>query len=145
MAKIVESKSTHYYPSTAYDEDSDNDETVDINGFCILQSQLGQAKLIFKEHPETSSNFHLKNELKEADNTIWDLEAAGFKLDWLKQKLEEIRVIVKEAQDRAARMRELDRKILGKMKELVVLEDKLKKEQLKAMSDELGYYYCFFI
>ncbi|CAH8261982.1 unnamed protein product [Arabidopsis lyrata] len=174
MSKIVESKSTLSYPSTSHFGDFDTDETVNINGFWICRSQLGQAKLIFKEHPETASNFCLKSffaketyltallnlidkmnmlslqslskdDLKEVDNTILDLEAAGFKLDWLKKKFEEIRVIVKKAQDREARMRELDRKIRKKMHELVVLEDKMKKEQLEAKSEELGYYYDFFI
>lgn len=79
-------------------------------------------------------------ELKEAENTILDLEAAGFKLDWLKRKLEEIRVTKKKAKNRTTRMRELDRKIQKHLEELSVLQEEMKKEQFEAMCDKPEYY-----
>ncbi|CAH8261981.1 unnamed protein product [Arabidopsis lyrata] len=165
----VESKSIVSHPGTAYDEDWDNDEIVSINGFWIFRSQLDLAKRIFEKHPETASNFCLKSEfaketyltalldlidmmnmlpqqslfeaeLKEAQNTILDLEAAGFKLDWLKRNLEEIRFTKKKVKDRTARMRELDRKIQKHLEELSVLQEEMKKEQFEAMCDKPEYH-----
>ncbi|VYS52103.1 unnamed protein product [Arabidopsis thaliana] len=169
MSKISESKSTLSHHGTAYDEDLDNDEIVNIKGFWIFRSKLGLAKRVFEKHPETTTKFCLKSEfaketyltalldlidiinmlpqqslfeaeLKEAENTIWDLEAAGFKLDWLKRKLEEIRVTKKKAKNRTARMRELDRKIQKHLEELSVLQEEMKKEQFEAMCDKPEYY-----
>ncbi|ESQ44250.1 hypothetical protein EUTSA_v10006413mg, partial [Eutrema salsugineum] len=89
--------------------DSD-DETVDVNGFQILSSQLKKAYIdVLLDVIETlcRSPHELTSPL---DNTIFDLEDVGFKLDWVKMKLWKVYVKKKQEQESSARIRELQEK-----------------------------------
>ncbi|CAN7111338.1 MATH domain and coiled-coil domain-containing protein At2g42470-like [Brassica rapa] len=93
-------------------------ETIDVNGFQVLYSEVGQVTTIFEKHPDVALNFIPKsqlvktvymkllmflieklnkpprsfsnNALSNARMELIDLTKAGFKLDWLKEKLDEI-------------------------------------------------------
>ncbi|WZZ27869.1 MATH domain and coiled-coil domain-containing protein At2g42470-like [Brassica napus] len=100
-------------------------ETLDVNGFQVLYSEVGQVTTIFAKHPDVALNFipksqlvktvymkllmflieklnkpprsFIKNELSNARMELIDLTKAGFKLDWLKEKLDEISLERKKA------------------------------------------------
>ncbi|CAN6844722.1 unnamed protein product, partial [Brassica oleracea] len=93
-------------------------ETVDMNGFKVLASQVTLVRKIFAEHPDIALGFKSKNqvlktaymnvliglintlnkpshnhsetELTKAESELSELEEVGFKLDWLKLKLEDV-------------------------------------------------------
>ncbi|CAF2152700.1 unnamed protein product [Brassica rapa] len=93
-------------------------ETLDVNGFQVLYSEVGQVTAMFAKHPDVALNFIPKsqlvktvymkllmflieklnkpprsfsnNALSNARMELIDLTKAGFKLDWLKEKLDEI-------------------------------------------------------
>ncbi|XP_056844002.1 MATH domain and coiled-coil domain-containing protein At2g42470-like [Raphanus sativus] len=102
-------------------------ETLDVNGFQVLYCEVGQVTNIFAKHPDIALNFipksqlvkttymHLlmglieklnkpprsftKNELSDTRMELTDLTKAGFKLDWLKEKLDEISLEWKKSND----------------------------------------------
>lgn len=124
---------------------------------------------IFEKHPETAMNIRPKNqmvknaymnnlldlidiiclapqelteeELRNAESQLLELVEVGFKLDWLKQKLEELCVKKKKMEARGARMRELDGMIMEQRRVLWELETELKNEENEAVSDSarLGF------
>ncbi|CAA7053886.1 unnamed protein product [Microthlaspi erraticum] len=93
-------------------------EMFDVNGFQVLLPQVPLVSWIFVEHPDFAFNFKPKNqwlkttymnillgligtlnkplhslteaEVSNAESDLIDLTEAGFKLDWLKIKLEEV-------------------------------------------------------
>ncbi|CAF2300127.1 unnamed protein product, partial [Brassica napus] len=97
---------------------SGKEETMDINGFKVLASQVTLVRKIFAEHPDIAlglksknqvlktaymnvliglintlnkpSHNHSETELTKAGSELSELEEVGFKLDWLKSKLEEV-------------------------------------------------------
>lgn len=124
---------------------------------------------IFEKHPETAMSIRPKNqmvknaymnnlldlidiiclapqelteeELRDAENPLSELVEVGFKLDWLKKKLEELCVRKKKMEARGARMRELDGMIVEQRRVLWALETELKNEENEAVSDSarLGF------
>lgn len=124
---------------------------------------------IFEKHPETATNIRPKNqmvknaymnnlldlidiiclapqelteeELINAENQLLELVEVGFKLDWLKKKLEDLCVKKKKMEARGARMRELDGMIMEQRRVLWELETELKNEENEAVSDSarLGF------
>ncbi|XP_019100717.1 PREDICTED: MATH domain and coiled-coil domain-containing protein At2g42480-like [Camelina sativa] len=100
-------------------------DTVDINGFKVLASQANSVRKIFSEHPDLAEDFKLKNqvvrmeymnvlvnlivtlhkpsenhsesELSHARSDLCELKEAGFKLDWLQSKLDEVSLKRKKA------------------------------------------------
>lgn len=77
-----------------------------------------------------------EGKLNEADNLIADLVDAGFKLDWLKKKPEEIRVKKKKWLSRRVRMRELCGKIEKQSQVLLTLETELKNLEDESLAEE---------
>ncbi|EOA28673.1 hypothetical protein CARUB_v10024897mg [Capsella rubella] len=97
---------------------SEKKETVDINGFQLLASQATLARKIFAEHPDLAYDFtprnqvvrteymnvllslvetldnpslnHSETELSNVRIELSELAEAGFKLDWLYSKLDEV-------------------------------------------------------
>ncbi|WZY91567.1 hypothetical protein YC2023_063896 [Brassica napus] len=97
-------------------EDVSEKETVDINGFQVSASHVALVKKIFAEHPDIALGFkpksqvvktaymnvllglintlnepsesHLEAELVISHSELSELEEVGFKIDWLKSKLE---------------------------------------------------------
>ncbi|CAN8267960.1 unnamed protein product [Cochlearia groenlandica] len=146
------------------------DGTVEINGFRVFYSEVDYVRRIFEKHPETTLNLRPKNqmvknaymnslldlidtirlapqeiteeELSEAENTLSELVIeVGFKLDWLKEKLDELYLKKKKMESRGARMRELDGLIVQQRKILWELEAELKNEENEAVSDSVRL--CF--
>ncbi|XP_010516470.1 PREDICTED: MATH domain and coiled-coil domain-containing protein At2g42465-like [Camelina sativa] len=145
------------------------DGTVEVNGFRIFYSEVDCVRRIFEKHPETAMNIRPKNqmvknaymnnlldlidiiclapqelteeELRDAENTLFELVEVGFELDWLKKKLEELCVKKKKMEARGARMRELDGMIVEQRRVLWALETERKNEENEARSDSarLGF------
>ncbi|CAL9216970.1 unnamed protein product [Arabidopsis halleri] len=93
-------------------------KSVDVNGFQVLPSQVESVNNLFEKHPDIASNFHLENphlrttylnsllclteilsqspekisnvDLDNAHCTLSYVKKAGFKLDWLEEKLKEL-------------------------------------------------------
>ncbi|OAP16161.1 hypothetical protein AXX17_AT1G32040 [Arabidopsis thaliana] len=93
-------------------------ETIDLNGFQVLPSQVESVNNLFENHPDIASKFCLENpllrttylnsllclteilsqspeklssvDLGNAYCTLSSLTKAGFKLDWLEKKLKEV-------------------------------------------------------
>ncbi|KAJ0265858.1 MATH/TRAF domain-containing protein [Hirschfeldia incana] len=110
-------------------------ETMDVEGFQVLYSQAVQVSWISVRHPDFALNFKPKSQLvkttymnvllkliekldkpphsfseTELSNTrteLVDLTETGFKLDWLKVKLDEISLAWKKTTD-ASRIQELE-------------------------------------
>ncbi|CAL9245935.1 hypothetical protein ISN44_As10g027380 [Arabidopsis suecica] len=145
------------------------DGTVEVYGFRVFYSEVDCVRRIFEKHPETAMNIRPKNqmvknaymnnlldlidiiclapqelteeELRNAENQLLELVEVGFKLDWLKKKLEELCVKKKKMEARGARMRELDGMIMEQRRVLWELETELKNEENEAVSDSarLGF------
>ncbi|KAG7648143.1 MATH/TRAF domain, partial [Arabidopsis thaliana x Arabidopsis arenosa] len=93
-------------------------ESIDVNGFQVLPSQVESVKSLFEEQPDIESKLHLKNphmritylnsllslteilsqspenisndDLANAYSTLSYVTKAGFKLDWLEKKLKDV-------------------------------------------------------
>ncbi|XP_019099796.1 PREDICTED: MATH domain and coiled-coil domain-containing protein At2g42480-like [Camelina sativa] len=106
-------------------EREDVTETVDIYGFQVLASQVFAARTIFSDHPDLAydfkpknqvvrteymnvllnlvetlykpSQYHAETDLRNAQIELSELAEAGFKLDWLKSKLDEVSLKSKRA------------------------------------------------
>ncbi|XP_019099883.1 PREDICTED: MATH domain and coiled-coil domain-containing protein At2g42480-like [Camelina sativa] len=104
---------------------SENKETLDINGFQVFASRATSARKIFTEHPDLAEDFkpknqvvkteymnvllnlietlnkpsqnHSESELNNAQSELSELMEQGFKLDWLKSKLDEVSLKRKKA------------------------------------------------
>ncbi|XP_010431454.1 PREDICTED: MATH domain and coiled-coil domain-containing protein At3g58380 [Camelina sativa] len=94
-------------------------ESIDVNGFQILPSQVESVKRIFERYPDIASQVRLKkrslrttymnvllgivetlcqlpaeisdDDLDEASAAVSDVAQGGFKVDWLEKKLEEVK------------------------------------------------------
>ncbi|KAF3555957.1 hypothetical protein F2Q69_00015085 [Brassica cretica] len=127
-------------------------ETMDVGGLHVLYSQAFQVSWIFVRHPDTALNFRPKSHLvkttymnlllkliekldklphsfseTELSNTrteLVDLTQTGFKLDWLKEKLDVIYLERKKTAD-ASRIQELEQHNKN-------LKAELNKEKIKS-------------
>ncbi|KAJ0265862.1 MATH/TRAF domain-containing protein [Hirschfeldia incana] len=127
-------------------------ETMDIEGFQVLCSQAIQVSWIFVRHPDIALNFKPKShsvkttymnlllklvekldkppqsfsetELSNTRTELVDLTETGFKLDWLKVKLDEITLERKKTAD-ASRIQELEQDNKN-------LKAELNKEKIKS-------------
>ncbi|CAL9236625.1 unnamed protein product, partial [Arabidopsis halleri] len=134
-------------------------ETVDINGFQVLASQGTPARKIFAEHPDLANDFKLKNqvvrteymsvllnlietlnrpsqdhsetELSNAHSMLSELTEAGFKLEWLKSKLDEVSLKRKKAD---ADVQQLDERL----KNLEQMKLDFKLDGLKSKLEEVS-------
>ncbi|KAG7566150.1 TRAF-like [Arabidopsis suecica] len=94
-------------------------ESIDVNGFQVLPSQVESVRRIFEKHPEIAVGFQVKNQhlrktfmnflvnvietlcqslqelsnedLVEVDIALTYLKDAGFKVDWLEKKLDQVK------------------------------------------------------
>ncbi|CAD5326170.1 unnamed protein product [Arabidopsis thaliana] len=94
-------------------------ESIDVNGFQVLPSQVESVRRIFKKHPDIAVGFQVKNQhlrktfmsflvnvietmcqslqelsnedLVEVDIALTYLKDAGFKVDWLEKKLDHVK------------------------------------------------------
>ncbi|CAH8350847.1 unnamed protein product [Eruca vesicaria subsp. sativa] len=111
-------------------------ETLDVRGFQVLYSQVNHVNRIFFDHPDIALNFKPKSQLVKTTymnillGLIWklnkpahifseaelsnsrielaDLTETGFKLEWLKTRLNEICWVRKKIVDDSARVKELE-------------------------------------
>lgn len=100
-------------------EDSSTQGKVDVNGFQVLPSQVEYVRSIFERHPDIAVEFRAKNQhlrtscmifllslietlcqsleelsnedLVEADIALTYVKDAGFKVDWLEKKLDQVK------------------------------------------------------
>ncbi|CAL9237551.1 unnamed protein product [Arabidopsis halleri] len=154
-------------------------EMLDVNGFQVLYSQVASVSWIFVEHPDVAVNFKPKNqllkttymnillglivtlnkplhsitetELNNAQSDLIELTEAGFKLDWLKIKLDEVSLERKIANADGYRVQSLaehiknlkievnqeqinsSAKILSLEQKLSNLKDELNKKNAKSL------------
>ena len=127
-------------------------ETVDMNGFKVLASQVTLVRKIFAEHPDTAvglksknqvlktaymnvliglintlnkpSHNHSEAELTKAESEWSELEEVGFKLDWLKSKLEGVILERKKVDDYGNKVIQLEERV----KNLEQMENKMKRK-----------------
>ncbi|VVB06142.1 unnamed protein product [Arabis nemorensis] len=146
---------------SSHKETSSVKETIDVNGFQVLPSQVDSVKRIFKKHPNMASEIRTKNQdlrtscmnvllnliktmcqslqdlsiddLGQADNAITYLKISGFKVDWLERKLEEVKEKKMEEEIGETRMQELEKELKGFKQKYSDIEALLekKKEELK--------------
>ncbi|XP_010467068.1 PREDICTED: MATH domain and coiled-coil domain-containing protein At2g05410-like [Camelina sativa] len=145
------------------EESSSIMETVDVNGFQVLPSQVECVKRFFDRHLAIASKFRPKNpylktaymnfllnltqtlsqspqelsndDLSDAGASLAYLREAGFELDWLEKKLDEVKEKKKKEEACLARLRNMDEELQPFKKKCLDLEaqiDKEKKELLAA-------------
>ncbi|KAF3521728.1 hypothetical protein F2Q69_00049424 [Brassica cretica] len=95
-------------------------ETMNVNGFEVFSSQS----------PDKLS----EDDLRNADDTLADLIAVGFKLNWLKSKLNEVTEKKKMEQGTGARLKTMEEQ-LQKLKLMFLnLETQLQTEKVEALA-----------
>ncbi|CAH2047691.1 unnamed protein product [Thlaspi arvense] len=128
-------------------------ETLDVQGFQVLYSQVTSVTRLFAKHPGFAANFKPKSqlvkttymnillgliealnkpphslsetELTNAHSELIDLTEAGFKLDWLRTKLDEVSLERKKASADGIRVQELEEEVKN-------LKAELNKEKVKS-------------
>ncbi|EOA32652.1 hypothetical protein CARUB_v10015949mg [Capsella rubella] len=139
------------------EESSQEMETIDINGFQILPSQVGLVKSLFERHQDIASKFRLKNpclkmaymnfllsltqtlakstqelsndDLSGAGTALAYLREVGFKLDWLEKKLDEVKEKKKKEVACLARLKEMDEELQPFKKKCLDIEAQMDKEK----------------
>ncbi|XP_018480149.1 MATH domain and coiled-coil domain-containing protein At3g58340-like [Raphanus sativus] len=109
---------------------------LEVNGFHVLPSQVQSVRLIFERHPETAVGFRAKNQylrttfmnfllsliqtlyqplqelssedLVEADIALTYLRDVGFKVDWLENKLDQLKARKEKERACEARVQEME-------------------------------------
>lgn len=137
----------------------DGCDLVDANGFQVLSSQVKLVSRIFEKHPDIALEFRAKNQhlrtacmtvllslietlcqspqelsiedLVEAQNALAHVKDAGFKVDWLEKKLEEVKEKKEEEQTGLARMQELEEELKDLQQKCSEIEALLEKEKAK--------------
>ncbi|KAJ4868061.1 MATH domain and coiled-coil domain-containing protein [Raphanus sativus] len=135
-------------------------ETLVLKGFEVLYSQYDSVHKIFKEHPNIAIDFKPKDkgvkaaymnlllslietlrkppqsfsntELSNAESQLNELAEAGFKLDWLKSKLEEVSLERNNADADGSRVQEVEQRIKNLELTLLDLKVELKREKSKS-------------
>ncbi|XP_019102051.1 PREDICTED: MATH domain and coiled-coil domain-containing protein At2g42465-like [Camelina sativa] len=143
----------------AYPDKSEKD-TVDVNGFQVLSSQVTSVRQVLDEHPDIAVDIRSKNqvvkteymnvllrvietmgkppqsisetELTNVHSELTELTEVGFKVEWLKTKLEEFSVEWKKANADGCRIQQLEEHV--KNLELTVLDLKAELDMEKAKS-----------
>ncbi|XP_019101979.1 PREDICTED: MATH domain and coiled-coil domain-containing protein At2g42480-like [Camelina sativa] len=110
---------------------SEKKDTVDICGFKVFASQANSVRKIFSEHPDLAEDFKLKNQVVRMEymNVLVNLIEAGFKLDWLQSKLDEVSLKRKKA---VVDIHQLD----GRVKNLEQMKLDFKLDCLKTKLEE---------
>ncbi|CAH8321302.1 unnamed protein product [Eruca vesicaria subsp. sativa] len=134
-------------------------ETMDVNGFQLLPSQMELVSRLLERHPEIASNFRTKNpnlrtgymslllslietlrqsphelsktDLDEADAALGSMTNAGFKLDWLEKKLDEMAEKKEKEEASEIRVQEIEEELKDLKQKCSDLEAQLEKEKLE--------------
>ncbi|KFK35054.1 hypothetical protein AALP_AA5G228600 [Arabis alpina] len=132
-------------------------EIMEVNGFKVLPSQVESVSCIFERHPDFASEFHPKNQhlrsaymnvllgviemlcqsteelskddLTDAEASLEYLTNAGFDLDWLEEKLEEV-TEKKEEEAGETRLQEIEKELKDLKLKCSNLEAELEKEKV---------------
>ncbi|ESQ29434.1 hypothetical protein EUTSA_v10024153mg [Eutrema salsugineum] len=139
-------------------------EMLDVRGFQVLYSQAVPVSWIFEEHPDIAVNFKPKSQLMKAtymnillglidtlnkpphslsetelsngQNELIDLTEVGFKLDWLKTKLDDVSLERKKTNADGSRVKELEEQVKNLNLELDTEKAKSATSAAKVMSLE---------
>ncbi|XP_048597205.1 MATH domain and coiled-coil domain-containing protein At3g58370-like [Brassica napus] len=131
-------------------------ETVDVNGFQVSTSQVASVRCIFEKHPDfaskvRSNNQHLKSsyinvllglietlcqlpeklsddDLDEASAAVSYLTQVGFKVDWLEEKLEEVREKKTKVYTGKAQLQHMEEEFKVLNKKCLELKDLVEKQ-----------------
>ncbi|KAJ4885040.1 hypothetical protein Rs2_35133 [Raphanus sativus] len=137
-------------------------ETKDVNGFQVFSSQVESVSYIFKRHPDITSDFRPKNQqirraymnellsliemlcqspeklseddLSNDDDTLADLIDVGFRLDWLKTKMNEVSEKKKKEQSSGTRLKTMEEELLKLKLMFLDLETQLQMEKAEALA-----------
>ncbi|CAH8269021.1 unnamed protein product [Arabidopsis lyrata] len=137
-------------------------ETMDVNGFQVLPSQEKFVSRIFEKYPDIAVGFHAKNQhlrtacmnvllslietlcqspqelsnedMVEADNALTYVKDAGFKVDWLEKKLEEVKEKKVVGHTGETRIQELEEEMLNIMCKWSDMKAVLEKEKTKVLA-----------
>ncbi|CAH8343495.1 unnamed protein product [Eruca vesicaria subsp. sativa] len=132
-------------------------ESMDVNGFQVLPSQLESVSRIFERHPDIASQFRPKNQhlrtayinvllsliktlcqstqelskedLNDAYASLAYLTDAGMNLDWLEEKLEEMSEKKEKQEAGEKRMKEIEEELKDLKLKFSNLEAELEKEK----------------
>ncbi|EFH59948.1 hypothetical protein ARALYDRAFT_319311 [Arabidopsis lyrata subsp. lyrata] len=132
-------------------------KTIDVNGFQVLRSQEESVKSLFERHLNIASKFRPKNsylktaymnvllsltqticqspqelsndDLSDAGAALAYLREAGFELDWLEKKLDEVKEKKKKEEACLARIQEIDEQLQPFKKTYLDLEAQIDKEK----------------
>ncbi|ANM63713.1 TRAF-like family protein [Arabidopsis thaliana] len=137
-------------------------ETMDINGFQVLPSQVTLVSRILKKYPDIALGFNAKNrhlrtacmnvlislietlcqspqelsdeDMDEADNALVYVQDAGFKVDWLDKKLKEVKEKKVVEQTGKTRIQELEEELKEFKQKCLDREALLEKEKAKVLA-----------
>ncbi|CAG7867675.1 unnamed protein product [Brassica rapa] len=147
---------------------STENDVLDYNGFNIIASQAGPVRDIFVQHPDFAIDVIPKNqgvrtsymnlllglvealrkspqsfsvtELSNAESELAELKEAGFKLDWLDSRLEEISLERKKLVSDGPWVKKLEEQIKSVELTLSDLKVELEKERIKSIiAGPVGY------
>ncbi|CAN8279879.1 unnamed protein product [Cochlearia groenlandica] len=132
-------------------------ESIDVNGFQVLPSQVEYVKSIFERHPDIASEFRPKNQhlkkayinvllslietlcqptkelseddLTEAHASLEYLTEAGLSLDWLEDKLDEVDEKKKNEEASETRVQKIEKDLKDLKLKCLNLEAELEKEK----------------
>ncbi|KAJ4885055.1 Protein RESTRICTED TEV MOVEMENT 3 [Raphanus sativus] len=134
-------------------------ETIDVNGFQILPSHAESVSRMFERHSELASEFRPKNpnlrtayisflltlietmcqspqelsqdDLSDAYAAMGFMRDAGFKLDWLEKKLDEVSEKKKNEKSSEAGLQEMEEDLRDLKRKCSDMEDLVQKEKVK--------------
>ncbi|CAN6935274.1 unnamed protein product [Brassica oleracea] len=144
-------------------------ETMDVNGFQILPSHAESVSRMFERHSELASEFRPKNpnlrtayisfllslietmcqspqELSQDDLTdayaaMGFMRDAGFKLDWLEKKLDEVSEKKKNEKSSEAGLQEMEEDLRDLKRKCSDMEDLVKKEKIFIAAAEIQHWF----
>ncbi|KFK35050.1 hypothetical protein AALP_AA5G228000 [Arabis alpina] len=147
-------------------QDNDGVLSSEVNGFLVLPSQVESVKRIFGKHPDMALEFRAKNQhlrtarlnvllslietlcqspqglskedLVEADSALAYVKDAGFKVDWLEKKLEEVKKKKEDEQSGETRIQELELELKDFKQKCLNIEAQLEKETAKVLAARIS-------
>uniref|UniRef100_A0A1J3FIH1 MATH domain and coiled-coil domain-containing protein n=1 Tax=Noccaea caerulescens TaxID=107243 RepID=A0A1J3FIH1_NOCCA len=142
-------------------------ETVDVNGFQVLPSQVESVKRLFERHVDIATNFRSKNpilktsymnvllsltqtlcqiskdDLADKYAVLAYLKDSGFELGWLENKLDEIKEKKENEEACLARLQEMEEQLKPLKRKYTDMEaqiDKVKADLLAARAPDVSLY-----
>ncbi|CAN8279887.1 unnamed protein product [Cochlearia groenlandica] len=132
-------------------------ETMEFNGFEVFSSQVESVRRIFEKHPDIAKEFRAKNQhlrnacmnfllslidtlcqsleelsnedLVEADIALTYLKDAGFKVDWLEKKLDQLKENKEREQCGLVKLKEIEEHLLILKLKCSEMDDLVEKEK----------------